>query len=295
MLKSDELDKVYRHKGEIMFALNQPDSARYYFDWNKDVYDIYGRAARYNGLYQVEKKLGNWEAAVQNADAYMVLYDSIQELSDKQQLDELMDNHQLAEQKQFLLHRGRLIMGSLIAIFIFLVFTGGLLFLWIDRSRKKHYILLQQELVQNRVDTMLLRENKIAKSEEERINTLSELRDQQLQICFSMFQSTESYKKLQGMENAKPKELIKLRAFKPEINATIRKTFIDVMSNLGECCPALTNDDLFYCILSLLGCSKAIIMELMDASSDALKSRKSRIKSKMYLKLFDSIFISDNQ
>lgn len=137
MLKSDELDKVYRHKGEIMFALNQPDSARYYFDWNKDVYDIYGRAARYNGLYQVEKKLGNWEAAVQNADAYMVLYDSIQELSDKQQLDELMDNHQLAEQKQFLLHRGRLIMGSLIAIFIFLVFTGGLLFLWIDRSRKK--------------------------------------------------------------------------------------------------------------------------------------------------------------
>ena len=76
-----------------------------------------------------------------------------------------MDNHQLAEQKQFLLHRGRLIMGSLIAIFIFLVFTGGLLFLWIDRSRKKHYILLQQELVQNRVDTMLLRENKIAKSE----------------------------------------------------------------------------------------------------------------------------------
>ena len=67
------------------------------------------------------------------------------------------------------------------------------------------------------------------------------------------------------------------------------------MSNLGECCPALTNDDLFYCILSLLGCSKAIIMELMAASSDALKSRKSRIKSKMYLKLFDSIFISDNQ
>ena len=48
-----------KDKGEIMFALNQPDSARYYFDWNKDVYDIYGRAARYNGLYQVEKKLGN--------------------------------------------------------------------------------------------------------------------------------------------------------------------------------------------------------------------------------------------
>lgn len=295
MLKSDELDKVYRHKGEIMLELDQLDSARYYFALNKDVQDVYGRAARYDGLYELEKRLGNWEAAVQNADAYMVLYDSIQALSDKQKLDELMDNHQLAEQKQFLLHRGKLFMGSLIAIFILLVFTGGLFFLWIDRSRKKHYILLQQELVQNRVDTMLLREIKIAESEEERINTLSELRKQQLQICLSMFQSTESYKKLQGMENAKPKELIKLRVSKPGINATIRKTFIDVMSNLEECCPALTNDDLFYCVLSLLGCSNTVIMELMDASSYALKSRKSRIKGKMYPKLFCSVFVSDNQ
>ena len=100
MLKSDELDKVYRHKGEIMLELDQLDSARYYFALNKDVQDVYGRAARYDGLYELEKRLGNWEAAVQNADAYMVLYDSIQELSDRQKLDELMDNHQLEEHKR---------------------------------------------------------------------------------------------------------------------------------------------------------------------------------------------------
>ena len=73
MLKSDELDKVYRHKGEIMLELDQLDSARHYFALNKDVQDVYGMAARYDGLYELEKRLGNWEAAVQNADAYMVL------------------------------------------------------------------------------------------------------------------------------------------------------------------------------------------------------------------------------
>ena len=36
----------------------------------------------------------------------------------------------------------------------------------------------------------------------------------------------------------------------------IRKTFADVMKDLKEHYPGLTNDDLLYCILSLLRCSK---------------------------------------
>lgn len=73
MLKSDELDKVYRHKGEIMLELDQLDSARYYFALNKDVQDVYGRAARYDGLYELEKRLGNWEAAVRTLMLILVL------------------------------------------------------------------------------------------------------------------------------------------------------------------------------------------------------------------------------
>jgi len=80
-----------------------------------------------------------------------------------------------------------------------------------------------------------------------------------------------------------------------EINATICKTFVDVMANLKECCPTLTNDDLFYCILSLLHCSRVVIMELMNATSDALKTRKNRIKNKMDQQLFESVFTVDNQ
>ena len=46
-----------------------------------------------------------------------------------------------------------------------------------------------------------------------------------------------------------PKQLLLMHNLRTEINATICKTFVDVMANLKECCPTLTNDDLFYCIL----------------------------------------------
>lgn len=294
MIQSDELCKVYHQKGWIMLGLNQLDSAQYYFSKYNE-HDIYSRAAHYSGLYEVEKRLGNWKAAVQNADAYLVLYDSIQILSQSRKLDRLINKYQFAEQKEVILKRGKFLVGSFIAVFIILGFTGGFLLLWIDRNRKKQYIALQQELVQNRVNTMLLREEEISDSEEDRINKLTELREQQLPICVSMFQATEGYKKLQAMEKAKPQQVIKMHTYKLEINATIRKTFIDVMSNLEECCPALTNDDLLYCILSLLHCSKVVIMVLMNVGSDALKSRKSRIKNKMPEKMFNSIFLIDNQ
>ncbi len=94
MLDSVEVNKTYHLKAQIMFGLNQLDSARYYFQKGKEDDDIYEKAVRYDGLYQVEKKIENWKAAVENVDAYLILYDSIQGLSDSQKLARLMDNYQ---------------------------------------------------------------------------------------------------------------------------------------------------------------------------------------------------------
>ncbi len=113
-------------------------------------------------------------------------------------------------------------------------------------------LLLQRELMQKRVDTMELREEKSFESEDERINKLVELGGASAKTCMSMFEETECYKKLQEMEKATPKQLLSMSsAFRMEINVAIREAFIDVMANLEKCCPALTNDDLFYCVLSI--------------------------------------------
>lgn len=294
MFGLDNLYGAYYLKGRIMLGLNRLDSARYYFDKNKEELDIYKRATRYDGLYQIEKKMGHWSAAVENADAYMILYDSIQGLSDNLKLDNLMDNYELDKYKRALSQQAKTIIGSLAATFFLFIIIGGFLFLWNDVRRKKRYIALQQDLLQKRVDVMLLSGEDMPK--ETHANQLAKLREQQIQICLSMFQTTECYKKMQAIEKATPKQQLKLLcALKSELIGIIHKIFIDVMSNLKECCPALINDDLFYCVLSLLHCSKIVTIELMGASADALKTRKNRIKNKMESELFERVFLFDNQ
>lgn len=276
-------------KGKIKLRLDELDSAHYYFDMYKDIYDIYGKAVSYKGLYHVEKEKGNWKAAVENIDAYIVLYDSIQGISDSKELARLMDNFELEQHKIKLLQHTRIIVISLVTLFIILVLVIIFLFLWKDRKRKIYYISLQENLTGKRLDIIHLKDALDDKGESLK-GKLAELRDQQMQICISMFKTTECYEKLELLEKANPKQILSMRPLIPSINKTIRNTFIDVMTNLKECCPTLTSDDLFYCILSLLHCSRNTIIELMNVTSDALKTRKNRIKNKIDSELFEYIF-----
>lgn len=112
-----------------------------------------------------------------------------------------------------------------------------------------------------------------------------------MEICISLFKTTNGYKKLYELENSSPKKRISLVAnYRMKIINDIRRTFIDVMAGFKERCTALTNDDLLYCILTLLNTSKDVIWDIMDSTPDAIKMRKSRIRTKMDIELFEQIF-----
>lgn len=283
-------------KAQIMLNLNKLDSASYFFRKNIDQLDIYGRAVCYDGMYQIAKKRGEWKAATENIDAYKVLYDSIQFITDNEELNRLMDKHQLEEHKRLLSEHTRTLIFSLVTAFFLLMVVCVFYFMWNDRKRKKHYIALQHELTQKRVDTMLLKEEEASESNKEDLNKKrSELTEQQIQLCISVLKTTDCYDQLEALERATHKQLLMMRSLRKEIRSEISNAFVDVMMNLKERYPALTGDDIFYCVLSLLCCSKTVMMELMDATSDALKTRKNRIKNKMDTQIFDRVFGVDIQ
>lgn len=281
LLGSDAINTCLS-KAQIMLNLNKLDSANYFFSNNMDESDIYGKAVCYDGMYQIAKKKGEWKTAVENMEAYKILYDSMQIMTDNEELNRLMDKHQLEEHKRLLSEHTRTLIFSLIAVFFSLIIICIFCFMWNDRKRKKHYIALQHELTQKRVDTMLLKEEEISESNKEHIDKKrSELTEQQIQLCISVLKTTDCYDQLEALERATHKQLLVMRSLRKEIRSEISGAFVDVMVNLKERYPALTGDDLFFCVLSLLCCSKTVMMELMDATSDALKTRKNRIKNKM--------------
>lgn len=296
MIQGQDAVNVCLSKAQIMLNLNKLDSASYFYSKNVDQLDIYGKAVYYDGMYQIAKKRGEWKTATENIDAYKILYDSIQFITDNEELNRLMDKHQLEEHKRLLSEHTKMLIFSLITAFFLLMIICVFCFMWNDRKRKKRFIALQRELTQKRVDTMLLKEEEVSESNKEDLDKKrSELTEQQIQLCISVLKTTDCYDQLEALEKATPKQLLAMRSLRKDIRSTISSAFVDVMMNLKERYPALTGDDIFYCVLSLLCCSKTVMMELMDATSDALKTRKNRIKNKMDTQIFDRVFGVDIQ
>ena len=296
IMQGDDAVNVCLSKAQIMLNLNKLDSASYFFSKNIDQLNIYGKAVCYDGMHQIAKKRGEWKIATENMDAYRVLYDSMQIMNDNEELNRLMDKHQLEEHRRLLSEHTKMLVFTLVSVFFFLMIICIFCFMWNDRKRKKRYIALQRELTQNRVDTMLLKEEEVSETNKEDLDKKrSKLTEQQIQLCISVLKTTNCYDQLEALEKATPKQLLVMRSLRKEIRSEISSAFVDVMMNLKERYPALTGDDIFYCVLSLLCCSKTVMMELMDATSDALKTRKNRIKNKMDAQIFDRVFGVDIQ
>lgn len=296
IMQGDDAVNVCLSKAQIMLNLNKLDSASYFFSKNIDQLNIYGKAVCYDGMHQIAKKRGEWKIATENMDAYRVLYDSMQIMNDNEELNRLMDKHQLEEHRRLLSEHTKMLVFTLVSVFFFLMIICVFCFMWNDRKRKKRYIALQRELTQNRVDTMLLKEEEVSETNKEDLDKKrSKLTEQQIQLCISVLKTTNCYDQLEALEKATPKQLLVMRSLRKEIRSEISSAFVDVMMNLKERYPALTGDDIFYCVLSLLCCSKTVMIELMDATSDALKTRKNRIKNKMDAQIFDRVFGVDIQ
>lgn len=289
------LGAVYLLKAEIKFNLNEIDSADYYYNEKIDQYDVYEKATYHVGLNKIAQKRGEWKVANEHMHKYIMLYDSIQVMSNKRELTKLMVKHQIEEHKRLLSEKSRKVIIAISILSMALIFASVFGFMLVDRKRKTRIISLQQELNQKRIDVTLLREegSEINNEDIERRNI--ELIEEQIHLCKLMFQRTQCYGRLESMKIATPKQLLDMDYLRKEIQDGVWKYFVDVMNSLDEGGAKLTPEDQYFCILILLNCDKALIMELMQASSDALKTRKNRIKKKMIPYLFKFVFDSDNQ
>lgn len=277
-------------KGDILGDLNQSDSAIYYWKIGAESSDIYVKASSYDCLFQEYKKIESWEKATLYADSFLIYYDSIQTMNNRAELDSLMDNHLVELHKQKLSAERNWIIGGLIVAFLVLAAMLVILYLWRDGRRKKKYIDLQRRLMENRAEALLLSETAEAASDN-RDAELQELKEERFRICLSLFEATAGSKRLDELKKATPSMQVKMAdRYRAMIISDVRKSFANVMGDLKERYPSLTHDDLLYCALSLLGCSKDIILHLTNVSADAIKVRKSRIKGKVDAEQFARIF-----
>lgn len=83
----------------------------------------------------------------------------------------------------------------------------------------------------------------------------------------------------------------KLRSAKrQQLQQALRVSFTEVMDAFGKEFGRLTPEDQLYCLLILLDCSLSTIEQVTGSTYEALKTRKSRLKSKIAPDCFESLF-----
>lgn len=298
MSADDDPTFNYYLKGEILYNLHQLDSARHYLKLGKESGNLRIRTASYDQLYQLEKKVGNLPISIVYADSFIVLYDSVHVLIKRSEMDKAMDNHELELHKQRLAAEKQSHNHLLGGLFILSFFVVILLFLFADKRRKRKYIDLQSKLMKNRADTMVLQEDMDKMTEggvRQRNEQWVRLRAEQFQLCKQLFRSSVYYDRLKTIEVSADKLDKYWEAEEREkFYEMLRQTFADVILELKTQCKELTQEDLLYCILLLLGYSKHTICFCMAISANAFKMRKSRLKAKMGEELFDFIFSANH-
>lgn len=291
-------------KADIFIQLDQLDSARHYLSLCQTNGDPSLEASVNYSLYELEKKCGRFKEAIQHMDVCNVLFDSIQEEENRKEIAKLINDFAIEKYKKKIRYKQKRQNRIVISSTVFFIATSILIFLMIDRHRKKEYIALQNSLMQKREETLKVQEeldvleaSQSESSKQERENKkhiLRHLQEEKFHYSIQLFQKTPYYKILEELKyKRKIEEKIFTLEDRERLWDCIYQTFSDTMSDLKTQCPELTREDLLYCIFYLLRYSNPIIIVCTGTNANALKSRKNRLKNKMSEELCSVVFNSD--
>ena len=268
----------YFLKGDILNKLGQRDSARYYLEQSKNSEDIYTKASSFWALFLLEKESGNLKAALNYNILYQELNDSISLLRSNTEVSKLLNEHAVAMRvKDFTLKQQQRD-SYIIYVFLFLFALTILVFMIVDKRKKKRIISLQEELMSNREIALMINQQ-----------STKEFEYQNMLLCIELFRTTEVYKTINTMDKLYNKEIKLSRQERENLRKTIYDIFADVIVPLRELYN-LTTDDVYCCILYSLGFSNSTVAACMGVAYGAIKTRKSRIKDKSSDEFFSSLF-----
>ncbi len=288
-LRSDELLARYCLKGRLLRNLHQLDSARYYLNVAKNS-GIYGGIGSYNELYELEKSIKNYPAAIAAADSLIILFDSLRNTRRAVEIAKTIGQYEAELYKQKLSTRYKV--GSILLLCIALTIIVA--FLWIDKLRRKKYLRLQSELTSLRSDMLqnMVDENvKEADGTESQTESFEKRFARKMNLCLKLFEQTEAYNLIEKIEKQRNISSFHLNMVQRQnICDSLYESLGDVMTELKIQFPILTKQDLLYCLFWALKCSKQTIILCVSVSEGALKTRKSRVREKIGPDMFDRLF-----
>lgn len=284
-LKSDNLENIYRAKGNALMHLEIFDSACYYLKLSVTSEDLDTRTMGYYSLYELLKKKQDLRLT-EYVDSFIVCKDSLNIVDRYNEIQRLKFEHsEQVRQQEYLQHRSRLKFYAL-AFCLLSILLATIVFLIIDKRRKQHYIMLQQTIVDNKLDSIKKYVKEQFGETGEWETKLKELEYEEVKGAIFSFEHTVWYKKIANLN-----EQCLSAKEQRELFKDLSVLFASLIEILKAEYPAIKEVDIYFCVLSVIGYKLKIIAACLRVTDRNLSTRKSRMKKVLTQNTFDIILV----
>ena len=286
----DAYEDDFYNKAWLFKEEGNKDSASFYFLKVTKNPQISARAMAFQNLSQLYRKEHPALAFVY-ADSFQIYKDSFYALRQTDKIERLTAAYrqEIDRQKEEADRRENAIClwGG---IGITLLLCGIGVFFFVQR-KKRRYLLLEKQLVANRLAAIkeyVAEQNR--RNPEEWGAMHQEIAAIEMQTLIGQFQETAWQKRIDAMQkgNGKPFSKKEQEAFRKETLAL----FDELVKRLRAEHPKITDDDVLFCLLSLMDYPTSLIALCIECKENALRTRKHRLKEKLSKYTFGFFFHS---
>lgn len=241
-----------------------------------------GNRGRYASLYEMARKMGRYDEAMDYRDSLALCQDSMINIISSEKLSKVESHYA----QTLIREEGKLRLVWCIGGGIVLLLITGLLFLARSRRMKIRQIGLVEKISQlNLRLSELEAKDPEASTPSDKISALVEKFRLTKEFYLTLPQSV-CIEQLNMEPNSEdiPKDRLK------SATDSIIGNFSEACGNLRQMVEAVTPDDALMCVLYFAGMRREVVEVVMKVSEDALRKRKSRVKQKLPPPLFELFF-----
>lgn len=286
-------DKVL--KDEFSSALQNYLIANKQFDKAVEILDnqsvsdlnLYGELLRYKNYYTIE--IG--QERYLNALAYRDSIDRIQSEIESMEYDEKLSKIESDFLSKLSKERESQKIIAIVVSCVIILLVAFLL--W---GIKRRRLMKKQLELNEQISKLNLRITQLTQPRDENISSSTEVKVEieaeiieKLRLNRELFISLPIHGRLKQLNLKRDTDSIDKVAAKEVLDGVIGQ-FADVCSNLRQLYAGMTYDDALYCSAIYVGFTKEVASVAFSSSEDALRRRKSRIKQKLAVSVFEAIF-----
>ncbi len=293
---------IYLSLGNLKLLKNESDSARYYLNKSFEDGTVKDHALTHSYLSDLEKSQGNYKEAFEHLTVFSEVIDSLYMVDKSSQIEQMGYKYEIDAKVAG--HKAAMRLTIIAVVFVSIIIVLILL-LVLQRLNKKKAIakllykqqsermLMEISNLQTRIDQNNLQIEYLMKVQqdwdskiEEKMREVHDLVKQKNELRNALFQQTPSYRKIDrlSMQDRSDNKSIKVltQAEQIELRKTIFQIYEEIVTELQEKFPKLTEDDLLYSCLEHTGLDTfSIALCFGNTSKQIVNQRKYRLKAKM--------------